>query len=234
MVQKLKAAPAKTVVTKNVSTAQKEVGSKQVVSSVSKTSATPSVVAATKPVTTSRFSVNYTGDKDFKAETIQVPCFDGTPVAFVTCELGVTLAAGEGNFAKVKRSVCVPCYPVDSEIDRAMEYAKSTVDAYLEKDIIEIQSDSEESEDNVEEGDEGDNSSSNIEDSGEEGSDGEEFTDDDDEGSVTIEVGTEIVWQEKGKEVHGIIKSIDEEESTVIAKAGKREVSLSFENFDVA
>jgi hypothetical protein len=77
---------------------------------------------------------SYGQQEDVTQETIEVPRFE-TPPAYVRVSGGVTRNLGDYNSAKVEVSVQLPCYPEETEIDRAYRYASDLVDNLIRREM---------------------------------------------------------------------------------------------------
>lgn len=67
-------------------------------------------------------------------DTVNVPVFATVP-ARVRVVGSVTRNLGDYNSARVEVMIEVPCYPEESEIHRAYEYASSLVDRYIPQEL---------------------------------------------------------------------------------------------------
>lgn len=74
------------------------------------------------------------GTQQESRETISVPIFNTSP-ARVRVVGSVTRNLGDYNSARVEVMVEVPCYPEDSEITRAYDYASSLVDKFIPQEL---------------------------------------------------------------------------------------------------
>lgn len=74
------------------------------------------------------------GDETETTEMVRVPVFR-TPPARVRVTGSVTRNLGDYNSARVEVMVELPCYPEQSEIQRAYEHASSLVDKYIPQEL---------------------------------------------------------------------------------------------------
>jgi hypothetical protein len=78
-------------------------------------------------------SVAY-GTENESRETIRVPVFGTTPAKVRVCG-SITRNLGDYNSARVEVMVELPCYPVESEIRRAYDYATGLVDELIPAEL---------------------------------------------------------------------------------------------------
>ena len=78
--------------------------------------------------------VNYDGSEANTVETVQVPKFEG-PVGYQRVEGSVTRNMGNFNSVRVAVMLELPCYPVQSEIDRCYAYASQQVDEKIRSEL---------------------------------------------------------------------------------------------------
>jgi hypothetical protein len=69
-----------------------------------------------------------------RRETIRVPAFATTPARVRVCG-SVTRNLGNYNSARVEVSVEVPCYPEQSEIEAAYNFASGLIDRYIPAEL---------------------------------------------------------------------------------------------------
>lgn len=74
------------------------------------------------------------GNEVQERESLRVPVFHTTP-ARVRVTGSVTRNLGDYNSARVEVMVEVPCYPENSEIERAYAYASSLIDQYIPQEL---------------------------------------------------------------------------------------------------
>lgn len=74
------------------------------------------------------------GTTQESGETVSVPIFHTSP-ARVRVVGSVTRNLGDYNSARVEVMIEVPCYPEESEITRAYDYASSLVDRFIPQEL---------------------------------------------------------------------------------------------------
>jgi hypothetical protein len=68
-------------------------------------------------------------------EKVQVPIFHTVP-AKIRISGGITKNLGDYNSARFDVSIEMPCYPEQSELDRAKQYVSDMVENYLREEMI--------------------------------------------------------------------------------------------------
>lgn len=99
--------------------------------------ATPEVIrapAAWKHVTRALYHGKQLLDEQHEEEVIAVPAFEG-PVGYVNVDGGITKNMGDFNSVRVRVSISLPVYPVDSEIRRAFQHASNLLDDLLPSEL---------------------------------------------------------------------------------------------------